>query len=416
MPPQQQNSSYAARLGARVAQANVEYRDKPIDTGNRRLPGGIKSGIAKLSSMYTKLQEKEEGGKTPKGETFFRASATVILPVEHNGVRTAGMITQQIIPLCDIPAKKGEGYESKAVSFNENWNNFRSLFVLLGIKEPVGPQYDITGDPVRDQAAGMAIEAYYNAAMKALTDPQRPGGPVYIEFSTRGWKSPKRANETEEQFRNREEMVFETWHGLADPKKLQQCSPIEVANEIPSSPPSNGHAAPPAPFEEPPRGQVVMPDSTPEPETVEDLADTVAALVETALSDPDGATEEGAAASARLEELAWANGWTKEQTKNATDWAMVGDMAIDPPAKGMAQQVNLPTLPTVGSRWKFAKRTKEGAKLKNSKGEDLPPQEVEVVTVNADDKTCTVKSVKDGKDVTDFRSKKPINIKWEWLE
>ena len=58
MPVQQQMSSFAGRLGARVAAANAEYRGKPIDTGNRRLPGGIKegAGVAKVQSAYTKQQ------------------------------------------------------------------------------------------------------------------------------------------------------------------------------------------------------------------------------------------------------------------------------------------------------------------------------------------------------------------------
>lgn len=414
MPPQQQNSSFAARLGAQVARANAEYRDKPIDTGNRRLPAGIKRGVAKLSSAYTRKQEKDEGGKTPKDEIFFRASATVLSPVEHNGIRTANMVTQVIIPLCDIKGKTKavDGYDANPVPFTENWNKFRSLFVSLGIKEPRGPQYDITPEMNEAQQAqqGVNIQAYYFAAMKDLTDPKRAGGPVYIEFSTRGWKSDKRPNETTEQYAQREEMVFETWHGLADPKLLQIRPPSEVANEVHSGPPDNGQA-PPAPFEEPPRGEVMMPDSPPEEESTS-LEDQVAALVEVVMSDPDGATEDGEAAAARLEELAWANGWTKAQTKNdAADWAAVGEMALNPPSAPTAE-----TAPAVGSKWRYSVRTKDGNKLKDAKGKDLSPKDVEVVAVNVDDKTCTIKSSKDDKEVVDFRSKKPVAVKWEWLE
>lgn len=156
-------------------------------------------------------------------------------------------------------------------------------------------------------------------------------------------------------------------------------------------------------------------------------------MAEVAMNDPEGATEEGAAASARLEELAWAAGWTKDQTASAPDWAGVAEMALNPPVR------NSPSTPTltskaisepvaevpppndtpvvvVGSRWKFAKRTKEGAKLKNSKGEEFPPQEVEVVSVDSAAKTCTLKTVRDGKDVVDIRTKVPVLVKWEWLE
>lgn len=425
MPPQQQNSSFASRLGAQVARANAEHRDKPIDTGNRRLPAGIKQvhSLAKLSSMYTKLQEKDEGGRTPKGEIFFRASASVLLPVEHNGVRTAGMVTQQIIPLCTIPAKQGDGFKSEEVPFTENWNNFQNLFKLLGVMPPRGPQYDTLPHMNEAQQAqqGMNIQAYYFAAMQSLTDPKRLGGPVYIEFSTREWKSPKRANETEEQYRNREPIIFETWHGLADPKKLTVVHPVDVANEVPSGPPTQTNGQPlSAPFEEPPMGQVVMPD---EPPNVED---EVAALVEASLADPDGATEDGKLASARLEDMAWSNGWTKDQTKAAADWGQVGEMALDTPKNNQAL-VNLlasqaattqpasASTPEVGSKWKYTSRGKDGNKLKDKDGKDVMAKDVEVVTVNVNDKTCTLKD-KNGKDVADFRTRKPVAVKWEWLE
>ena len=59
---QQQNSSFAKKLGARVAQANEEHRDKPVDTGEHRLPAGIKSAIAKLKAMYTKEYVDDKNG------------------------------------------------------------------------------------------------------------------------------------------------------------------------------------------------------------------------------------------------------------------------------------------------------------------------------------------------------------------
>ena len=38
------------------------------------------------------------------------------------------------------------------------------------------------------------------------------------------------------------------------------------------------------------------------------------------------------------------------------------------------------------------------------------------VVRDADGKTCTLKTVKDGKAVVDIRTKEPIAVKWEWLE
>ncbi len=70
----------------------------------------------------------------------------------------------------------------------------------------------------------------------------------------------------------------------------------------------------------------------------------------------------------------------------------------------------------VGSKWKFCKRTREGAKVKNNKGEEYPPLDVEVVTINDTDKTCTLKMVSDGKAVTDVKTRQPVQAKFEWLE
>ena len=55
----------------------------------------------------------------------------------------------------------------------------------------------------------------------------------------------------------------------------------------------------------------------------------VTELVEIAMRDPHGATPEGAEAAARLEELAWAAGATKEQTAAAKDWLAVAEMALN---------------------------------------------------------------------------------------
>lgn len=398
MPVQTQMSSFASRLGGRVAAANAEHAAKPVDTGNRRLPAGIRSGIAKLSAMYTK-QQAEDNGMTPKGETFFRASAIVMAPAEHNGEKVAGMVTQTMIPLCDVPAKG----QRKAKSFSEQWYQFQNLFKLLGINPPAETQQT---DPT-----GQRTEAYYFAAMKALTDPQRP--PTHIEFSTRGWTPPATAQQPKP-----EEMVFETWHGLASAEAVAalngQYHPGAGVQDNGTGGPSAG-LPPPAPtfneFEPPPAHGA-------QPEAPADPADVVAALIEVAMDDPEGATEEGAAASAQLEQLAWDAGWSKEQTAGAADWAAVGEMALNPPGTAPTSPPTAATnvAPAVGTKWRFCKRTKDGAKLKNNKGEEFPPQDVEVTTVDAEARTCTLKTTKDGKDVVDIRTKKPVAVKWEWLE
>lgn len=401
MPMQsQQNSSFAARLGVRVSQANAEHAAKPVSTGNRRLPPGIKNGIAKLSAMYTK-QQTEDNGMVPKGSDFFRASAVVMFPKEHDGMKVSGMLTSQTVPLCDTPAKG----KREAKSFNQHWFEFQNVFKLLGI--PACPETPVT-DPT-----GVKTEAYFFAAMKALTNPQAK--PVYISFSTRGW-TPAATPQSPKP----EEFIFEDWHGLASEedvaKALGQFNPAAGVSEMPpTQPPTGNHAAP----------TQAAPPAQPTAHAPTDLTDEVASLIEAAMNDKDGNTEDGVAAHSRLEELAWANGWTREQTAAAADWAAVGEMALGKPTHGQAPATpaaappaapNGTPTPGVGTRWMFAKRTKDGARLTNSKGEPFPPQEVEVVTSDAAAKTCTVKSRKDGKDILDIRTKAPVVVKWEWLE
>lgn len=393
MPVQQQMSSFAKKLGGRVAQANAEHKEAPVDTGNRRLPGGIRNGIARLVSMYTKEYEDDKNGTGTKGQTFFRASAVVITPAIHDGEKVAGMLTQKIVPLCDMPAKG----KRKASTFSENWFEFQNLFKLLG----VAPCQET---PATDPT-GQKTEAYFFAAMKALTDPVRMKvNPVYISFSTRAW-TPDKPHGWKEGDPVPQEMVFETWHGLATFNgKIDPAS--GVTQQAPQQPPLTSL---------PPKQTAPPPEST---KSVEEL-------VQVAMDDPQGATTEGTAAHSELERRAWANGWTKEDTGVVDTWAEVGQMALNP--KQEPSNVDQPPTPeppvqdqppaiVVGSRWKFAKRTKDGEKLKNSKGEEFPPQEVEVTSMDLANGTCTVKTVKDNKVVLDVRTKEPINVKFEWLE
>ena len=392
MPVQQQMSSFAKKLGWRVAQANAECAGKPIELGRKQLRKDIRDGVAKLSTMYTKEQDKDEGS-CPKGETFFRASAIVLLPED-----CAGSITQIIIPLCDVPAK-GEG---KPKTFAENWNKFRSLFESLGVAPFQEPPIDFKVDPAGATAQGARIEAYFFAAMKTLTDPQRmKTNPIYISFSTRGWTPPKSLRNP-----NPTELVLEDWNGRAEwSGKVNPAGGVTDTHTTTQPPPMT-----------PPPSQNGQVQQQPQHNVAEDIADVVASLVETAMNDPEGATEDGAAASRRLEELAWAAGWSDLNTKEAADWEQVGDMALNPPTDNpTAATPSGP--PAVGSQWMFARRSKDGAKLRNNKGEEFPPVPVEVVTVDAwNTQTCTLKTVKDGKPVVDIRSKKPVDVKFEWLE
>jgi hypothetical protein len=441
---QQKNASIAARLGGQLAALNAETKDLPPDIRPQRLPPGINRGIARLATMYTKVSEKDDG-QTPKGEVFFRASAIVLgIPQRDgtiseylNGEKISAGVTQQIVPLCNIPAKVRDGKEVKeAVPVKDNFNRWRSILQALGM--PPCP-HTPADDPTSEKT-----EAYFFKYMAALTaDPQKH--PIYISFSTRGWTPPATVQQPHPQ-----EMVFEEWHGLASPEVVAMLQ----AKRSPSPPGAvsyNPARVQPEPFSEPPQdnppgddgqdsplrngpttqntqttrttiaqgGQVSSSEDT-EAEMLtpgdanEDIEppdeEEIAELVETANADPDGESEEGSEAIERLEDLAWAAGWTKKDTDAADDWAKVGQMALQGP------EVVKEGVPAIGSHWLFAKRDTAGNKLLTRSGKELPAFEVEVTAVEQAAQSAFVKAVKDGKDVIDMRTRQPLAVKWEWLE
>lgn len=409
MPVQQQMSSFLKTVGAEaLAKAQAETVGKPVDTGAKRLPPGIRNGVARLEYLYTKDYEDGEN----KGKTFFRASATVVgqlvngvLINHHKGEKIAGMVTSRMIKLFDIPAKDHGEFKTEGKPFAVSYKEMRDLIVSLGVAECTETEPN-------------KIQQYWFGVMQTLTDPQRKKtDPVYVSFSTRGW-TPKPTATNQKP----DERVEEEWHGRLDTTKFQvKPDPAAgVSAPAPLPPTLNGQSprAEAQPRSEPSRRTT----PTPTPPKVGNFADVVAALVETAMDDPEGKTEEGAAAGRQLAEMAVQAGWSEEEVYSALGWVEVGDMALNPQNAPANSAENIPTVTTAhdvvpGSKWMFAKRGLNGKKLTRAgTDEELPPAEVEVVTTNADTKTCTVKTTRDGKDVLKFGTKKPLDVPFDWLE
>ena len=422
MPVQNQASTLAQRFGSRISQSNAEHKDKPLDLGFKRLPAGIKNGKGKLHTIAMKFYGQDEKIVALRGQEYLHVVGVVMSPESHEGEKIAGAQMFLRFPLCDIPANPQNAY-SKPKSFSHNWYEFQQFFMRFGINPPNENQQT---DPT-----GAKTLAYYMAAIQTLSS----GRPRYYSFETRAWR-PAGAKED----RIEEEWGKECeWDGKVDPGSGVSTQPSVMAPP-PTGPDQTLQQALGAqeqqmqepPFNEFASGTSELPPTTGHP--VADKGDIVAALVEIAMADPQGATEDSRNATAQLEDLAWAAGWTKEQTASAADWAAIGDMALNsPPATTSAPVVaptgtatNSPTIlavgggvlpaPVAGMKFKFAKRTKNGGKLTDAKGTEFPAQDVEVVSVNEAAKTCIVKSVKDGKTIVDIRTKVPVDVKFEWLE
>lgn len=257
------------------------------------------------------------------------------------------------------------------------------------------------------------------AAMKTLTDPVRTKtNPVYISFTTRGW-IPKLTPAEIQSGAKAEERVQEEWHGLADPEAVaalngRMAPAAQVRVNAAAMQPDN-HQPPPVPTTHEPVTVQPSPDGLPSPGSSEEI-DSLVAL---ATDDPKGETEDGKQAIMRLNEYAGVQGWTEEEIGAADSWEEVGNMAREAPAdqsegNGLDEANASPI--EIGSKWMFKRRSKEGTPLVNSKKEEFPPIEVEVLDISVDAQTCHVSSTKDGKVITDVRTKKPFVVKLEWLE
>jgi hypothetical protein len=417
MPVQTQTSSVAQKFGARIAAANAEHKDKPLDLGFKRLPPGIRDGVGKLHTVQLKQYGQDEKIVALRGQEYLQVIGVVKYPKVFNNETTEGHQMFLRYPLCDIPANPNNSY-SKAKSFSDNFYDFQQFFMRFGFNPP--------NETTQTDPQGTKTWAFYLGAIQALAAKVVGNDGPHYDFTTRSWftkptvQAPKGEERIEEEWGKQCE-----WNGRVDP-----------AAGVDVQPPFNP-ATQPEPFTEPPTGQVMVGNLSANNQTFtdagvahQDPADIVAALVECAMNDPEGATADGANAAQSLEEAAWLAGWTKDDTKNAENWAAVGAMVLTTPqtAPTAAPAAATTTLQATeqssmswtgnivpGTKCKFAKRTKDGAKLCDAGGKPFPPQEVEVVTVNLTNKTCTVKT-KDGKAVVDIRTKSPIDVKFEWLE
>lgn len=377
-----QQSSVAAALakkvGARLIQANEEHKDDPVDLGNQPLPAGIRDGAAQLNKAY--FSTKKEG--THKGEFFFRASAVCKAPTMHDGKRVAGRTTSVMVNLHDEPAVG----QRDARSFNDNWGVFLNYMKMFGIT------------PIAEKNDFLKILQYYEAVFKQL-EKDKP----IIAFSTREYTAKPTALKP-----NPKPTVIENWHGLSDWKETGDpvadgmSPPTDVA-----APSSNGVGTEmtAAPFEEPPQAHHE------EPASEQSLEDELTVLVDTVNGDPKNETDDGKAARIRLEELAVAAGATADQVQNAPDWETVAGMAMG----NLPEAEAPPVTPSTGEKYNFRKRDSKGEPLADKQGKPFDPFEIELLTVDVTTGTCTAKTTKDGKPMVGI-NKKPIQIKFEWLE
>lgn len=401
-------SSMLKEFGGQLSGANAEFKDKPVDTGNLNLPPGIKFGIAKLQSIGWYVEENDNA-KTPKGKNKCEAVAICVYPLAHDGVKCEGLRTTQVIPLCDLPK---QAYHKEEPNFKFHLGKFVNLLKQVSNNTMVCQETN-QSDPT-----GQKTLQYWFGCMTALSDPKRV---TYITFSTSSFTPPARKPIGWKQGDLLPEptpLTIHKWH--------EWISPEEVAKYVGQHNPANGVTVAgntdmsPTAFEEPPQG-VVDPKSIPStngdgsddtPEFA-NLEEEVTFLTEVAMDESNEDSEAVQLARERLVELAVANGWTQEEAESSEKtWDDVAHMALNAPEPEADNNT-----PTVGSKWKYVRRDQNtGAKMKDRDKKELPPLTVEVAKVNLKNKTCNVVNTKDNRTVTDVRTRKTVDVKWEWLE
>jgi hypothetical protein len=174
MPPQQQKSVLASKIGARFGQIWGTVKEtENTRTDVSTVPPGINNGIAQL----TKLEFGEFDTGDNKGKPCFKASAVIVEPLEHNGIKTEGMqIRIWPEPLFDT-SKKGEKQGDKQRwSEQEHWKWVKDFLEDLGLDpKPIKSTDD--------------LEKACQALMKSVKLPD--GKMVAPFFKFRTWQGKK---------------------------------------------------------------------------------------------------------------------------------------------------------------------------------------------------------------------------------
>jgi len=200
-------------------------KDTPPNTGNARLPAGIK-GIAQLRSV--KIGEFEQGDH--KGELFFMATGVLVEPVIHEGQTVRGMPTRiGPEPLCDTPKSSGK-YKTK----QDHVNRMVGWLYGLGVK---------TGSIINEEQLMAACLALENAKpkphfrietrksskqeIKKMADGKfylcymNEDGSVREKVAGKGPYQNEQMGKQLNPFAGRDPMVFEEWQGVCAPPQNQ---------------------------------------------------------------------------------------------------------------------------------------------------------------------------------------------------
>lgn len=375
-----------------LATAAVAARGKAVDLKfGGQLPGGIENGIAELREL--KFGKYGPDTKWP-GKPFFLGQAIVLFPKELKGQRVEGLFTKiGPEPLFDTATDANKDSKGRK-SFQDHYNFMRDHLVQLGWKEP-----DLSGKSSK-QVAEIIQAAMDELCKKAprfrfrtwqggkqvIAQDDRGKWQVYNEFEGGSRKKiPGKSYSSEEAakrmnpYAGREPLVNHVWGDL-------------VTDYQPSA---NGHVQDDsAPVYESGNG-----DDDGVTTTTEDSADTFDEFG--SLDDLlDRADSDDTDAQIKLMEMAVAAGYSEEDVSSAdVTWDQVVEMIKSPKDADTAPEED--GCPNEKDVVKFRPLDKSGKPGKIA-------VQCEVLMVDKKNKTCDLKSLRDGK--TLYR-----DVKWDAL-
>jgi hypothetical protein len=396
MPGVKSKSGLSGRLGGKLNEAVVAHReDETTFGGGGGLPGGIENGIAQVVECKFGTYEKGDN----KGEYFFYAAATVVLPKMHDGIPVYGLRTQiGPEPICDTPGKTRQTLEEHVA-----WvlNEFRKLGVdttQLGADdiEPTAEAIKQAAPFTRFRTSTIPNQVLETKAGKVwiVNDDGsgKPKGPYKDEAAAKAANSyVKDKNSAKGPAK-----VFQQWTGAVP--DFQPDLADGVVDE-------GGKTATEANVES--NGQEQWDKDAASDAAGEAPADDdIESLVAAANSDDSDAME-------RLKELAIEAGKTEKDVKNADSWDEVAGWIAESSGEVPAGDEADASLPEKGSIWFYRPTVVDPKTKKQVKSKKAT--EHEVTSVDAKGETVTLKNCETGKTVIGS-NKKPSVIPWSDLE
>jgi len=304
MAVKKQKSSLASRLGDKARQAFDENKTVEAEFDSQAgLPSGIDGGVARLvECKFIQIAE----GKKNAGKDMFFASGIVVSPLEHNGVRLAGLRTMITEPLYDTPTRS-----RKTVEDHLEWvmNELKKLGIDMS---------EMSIDDIEDVAGTLKEQQPYfrfRTWSGTKQEIEKRGNQFFV--GTKGPYATEMAAKNANPYAGTEPMVQHTWNGatefIEDESELGGVED-ETEEVVVKSPPKPGKAKKPV------KAKVVEVEE--EEEEVEEEVNLAELAIAADEGDQDAATQ--------ISDLALAAGIDENTINSADSWgSVVGLMSED---------------------------------------------------------------------------------------